>query len=302
MIDAYSKNPLRYLSFAACRRVLRGDASSLLKIYGFLQAEGIINYCLSNAGNYSFQPPATARPSQLTKRPQSCVKKLPEAARSQQQEEMDTDNLTVTVINKNFSRTFRVYCSRCRLICGIVWYSSLEESPRHLCFECHSRSEPEVARQFAKVDILKKMESSKDSKAGKTSWGLEDNVKLLDYMGSCEGRSWKELADQFEGKKALEDIIIQFMQFPITNYDPNHHAALLQHQEVDIPQQEHVTPPLPRWTCSWTSTRSPPFTPRQRQRRRSTPSQPRSTADSKRPVSIATPASSSKSTPTKWRA
>lgn len=143
---------------------------------------------------------------------------------------MDTDNLTVTVINKNFSRTFRVYCSRCRLICGIVWYSTMEENQRHLCFDCFSKSEPEVARQFTKVDILKKMESSKDNKVSKTSWGLEDNIKLLDYMGNCEGRSWKDLIDQFEGKKALEDIIIQFMQFPITNYDPKHHSALLKHQ------------------------------------------------------------------------
>lgn len=156
---------------------------------------------------------------------------------------MDTDNLTVTVINKNFSRTFRVYCSKCKLICGIVWYSTLEENQRHLCFDCYSKSEPEAARQFMKVDILKKMESAKDNKVSKTSWGLEDNIKLLDYMGNCEGRSWKELIDQFEGKKALEDIIIQFMQFPITNYDPTHHASLLKHEEVDITQQEHVALP-----------------------------------------------------------
>ena len=45
---------------------------------------------------------------------------------------------------------------------------------------------------------------------------------------------------QFEGKKTLEDIIIQFMQFPITNFDPKAHAGRLAHEEVDYSHQEHV--------------------------------------------------------------
>jgi hypothetical protein len=140
MIDAYRKNPFRYLTFVSLRRVLRGDASCLLKIYSFLEAEGIINYSLFNEGNHSFEASAVDKVSELTKRPQSCIKKLPEKAASKKDDEMDTDNLTVTVINKNFSRTFRVYCSRCKLICGIVWYSTQEENPRYLCFDCYNKS------------------------------------------------------------------------------------------------------------------------------------------------------------------
>jgi hypothetical protein len=35
-------------------------------------------------------------------------------------------------------------------------------------------------RGFVKVDILKKMDVAKDGKqVNKTSWGLEDNIKLL---------------------------------------------------------------------------------------------------------------------------
>jgi hypothetical protein len=129
---------------------------------------------------------------------------MPEQASSKKDEEIDTDNLTVTVINKNFSRTFRVYCCKCKLICGIVWYSTQEENQRNLCYDCYNKSQPEIARQFTKVDILKKMEISKEGKqANKTSWGLEDNIKLLDFMGNCEGRSWSELMSLFEGKKAL---------------------------------------------------------------------------------------------------
>ena len=77
MVDAYHKNPLRYLTFVSLRRVLRGDASCLLKIYNFLQDEGIINYGLFYEGNYTFEPTASDKTSTIGKRPQSCVKKLP---------------------------------------------------------------------------------------------------------------------------------------------------------------------------------------------------------------------------------
>jgi|JI9StandDraft_2_1071091.scaffolds.fasta_scaffold1730432_1 hypothetical protein len=49
------------------------------------------------------------------------------------------------------------------------------------------------------------METSKDSRqnTSKSSWGLDDNIKLLDFMGNCEGKSWRDLVNQFDGKKAL---------------------------------------------------------------------------------------------------
>ncbi len=98
---------------------------------------------------------------------------------------MDTDNLTVTVINKNFSRTFRVYCLKCKLVCGIVWYISNEDNNNNLCFQCYNKN-PDP-KQFTKIDILKKMETAKDGRqnSSKSSWGLDDNIKLLDFMGNC---------------------------------------------------------------------------------------------------------------------
>jgi hypothetical protein len=42
-------------------------------------------------------------------------------------------------------------------------------------------------------------------------------------MGSGEHKNWNDIVAQFEGKKSLEDIIVQFMQFPITNFNPSEH-------------------------------------------------------------------------------
>jgi hypothetical protein len=100
---------------------------------------------------------------------------------------MDTDNLTVTVINKNFSRSYRVYCTTCKLICGIVWYVSTDDdAPRYLCVDCYNSMDSRETASFVRTDILKKVESNKDSKISvKTNWGLEDNIKLLEFMGNC---------------------------------------------------------------------------------------------------------------------
>jgi len=78
MVEAYRSNPKRYLAFISCRRILRGDVSCLLKIYQFLVREGIINYGLSPDGNYHFQGLSLAQMTEVGKKPQSCLKKVPE--------------------------------------------------------------------------------------------------------------------------------------------------------------------------------------------------------------------------------
>ena len=78
MVEAYRSNPKRYLTFISCRRVLRGDVNCLLKIYQFLVREGIINYGLSPDGNYNFKGLSLPQMSELGKKPQGCLKKVPE--------------------------------------------------------------------------------------------------------------------------------------------------------------------------------------------------------------------------------
>jgi hypothetical protein len=38
---------------------------------------------------------------------------------------------------------------------------------------------------------------SKESRSSKSSWGLEDNIKLLDFMGDTKGKSWSDVENQF---------------------------------------------------------------------------------------------------------
>lgn len=58
-------------------------------------------------------------------------------------------------------------------------------------------------------------------------------MKLLDFMGSSSthSKSWHDMLALFDNKRAIEDIIVQFMQFPITNYDPTQEDTALKSEE-----------------------------------------------------------------------
>ena len=66
---------------------------------------------------------------------------------------------------------------------------------------------------------MKKTEEAASNKEGtKASWGFEENMRLLEFMGQ-EKKEWHSLKEEtLNNKKTLEDIIIQFIQFPITNF------------------------------------------------------------------------------------
>lgn len=54
----------------------------------------------------------------------------------------------------------------------------------------------------------------------KNAWNIEENIRLLDFMSNSE-KSWKKLLDEFGGKRTIEDIMLQFLQFPISNVEIN---------------------------------------------------------------------------------
>lgn len=61
MVDSFRLNPLEYLSVTACRRNLAGDVGSILRVHGFLEQWGLINYNLDGDKHSQMMgPPSTA--------------------------------------------------------------------------------------------------------------------------------------------------------------------------------------------------------------------------------------------------
>jgi SWI/SNF related-matrix-associated actin-dependent regulator of chromatin subfamily C len=44
MINTYRLNPGEYLTVTACRRNLAGDVGAIMRVHGFLEQWGLINY------------------------------------------------------------------------------------------------------------------------------------------------------------------------------------------------------------------------------------------------------------------
>ena len=107
-----------------CRRILRGDVNTIIRVHAFLEKYGIINFGVAYDGNYVFKHNPLEKQYEPRTQPQSCLKNMPENDEETAEKEIDTDNMTITVINKNFSRTYRASCSNCKLICGVVWFAN----------------------------------------------------------------------------------------------------------------------------------------------------------------------------------
>lgn len=61
MIDSFRLNPTEYLSVTSCRRNLAGDVGAILRVHGFLEQWGLINYHVeSDRHIHSMGPPSTA--------------------------------------------------------------------------------------------------------------------------------------------------------------------------------------------------------------------------------------------------
>ena len=61
MIDSFRLNPVEYLSVTACRRNLAGDVGSVLRVHGFLEQWGLVNYQLEGDKHaHMMGPPSTA--------------------------------------------------------------------------------------------------------------------------------------------------------------------------------------------------------------------------------------------------
>lgn len=59
MIDTYRLNPTEYLTFTACRRNLAGDVCAIMRVHGFLEEWGLINFQV----NPSMRPTPMGPPS-----------------------------------------------------------------------------------------------------------------------------------------------------------------------------------------------------------------------------------------------
>lgn len=61
MVDSFRLNPMEYLTVTACRRNMAGDVGAVMRIHGFLEQWGVINYHIDpERRTHLMGPPSTA--------------------------------------------------------------------------------------------------------------------------------------------------------------------------------------------------------------------------------------------------
>ena len=61
MVDSFRLNPMEYLTVTACRRNLAGDVGAIMRVHGFLEQWGLVNYHVEpDRHAQAMGPPSTA--------------------------------------------------------------------------------------------------------------------------------------------------------------------------------------------------------------------------------------------------
>ena len=69
MVNTYRLNPAEYLTVTACRRNLAGDVCAIMRVHGFLETWGLINYQVNRDNTRSVGSRCTDFPPRSTRRP-----------------------------------------------------------------------------------------------------------------------------------------------------------------------------------------------------------------------------------------
>lgn len=196
--------------------------TTIMRVHTFLEKVGLINFGISKDGDYSFASSIYSRAINSQPKIPTAISKLPETDEERTVDPIDNCGLSHTFVNKCFSKSYRVFCSRCHSICGIIWYQSKVEGEREdssICLTCYKSLSPRESESFTKMDTVKRAETGGYKESKPSTWSIEDNMHLLEFVSKPQS-SWEPLQKEtFEDKKSLDEIMLQFMQFPITNFE-----------------------------------------------------------------------------------
>jgi SWI/SNF related-matrix-associated actin-dependent regulator of chromatin subfamily C len=233
IINLYRQNPRHYLCSTTCRRNLAGDACAIMRVHGFLEHWGLINFNVD---------PTTYPQNILAEKPNFSYQKIfrniskeHEASLKYQEDRIlarNTENdlflNQIRVINKQT----RPPCGFCGQICGIVWYqqknAATTPGPETIvCLTCYATGNlPNLLTQadFQKVDLLSKLTSSQRP-PNMSPWMPEETMRLLDVV-QRHPDNWDEIQRSFPSKN-IDEIILHYLQLPVKNINQANHISAL---------------------------------------------------------------------------
>ncbi|CAO3687989.1 unnamed protein product [Umbelopsis ramanniana] len=224
MINTYRLNPKEYLTVTACRRNLAGDVCAIIRVHGFLEQWGLINYDIdartrpSNVG-----PPFTGhfRITADTPRGLQPFKPSVTPAYTGQQRTQTTKGTSPLEMNVELRQqvydsiesgvgSSAIVCFTCGDDCTALRYHSLRTKGLDVCPRCFNEGRFPSTSQSG--DFVK-LEPSKFKHQVEEDWSDQEILLLLEGVELYDD-DWNSVAEHV-GTRTREQCIMQFLQIPI---------------------------------------------------------------------------------------
>ncbi|XP_064396564.1 SWI/SNF complex subunit SMARCC2-like isoform X2 [Halichondria panicea] len=201
MVDSFRLNPSEYLSVTACRRNLAGDVGAILRVHGFLEQWGLVNYHIEGHSQM-MGPPTTAHFNVQVDTPMG-VQPLPSANNKGQ--------------------------------------SPAQKSATDQLVQLPEKEGNKERNPLENVGLRTDMYSAADKEGNVTTkkpWTPQETLLLLEGLEMCRD-DWNKVAIHV-GTRTQDECILHFLKLPIEDpYLEENKESLgpLAHQPIPFSQQ-----------------------------------------------------------------
>eukprot|EP00737_Agarophyton_chilense_P003807 gb/GEZJ01004561.1/.p1 GENE.gb/GEZJ01004561.1/~~gb/GEZJ01004561.1/.p1 ORF type:complete len:1116 (-),score=169.18 gb/GEZJ01004561.1/:167-3514(-) len=241
IIRTWRKNPTGYLSGTAARRYLSGDSCCILRVHGFLEHWGLINYaCPEAAPPPSFNPPPRPLPvlnlnrqddkpgihmllddgssaelvdGKIAKRDRDGVLRVPTLG-NVVLKESGLGSHPVPVASRPTKSPVEYHCDSCKVDCSVLRFHCATKADVDLCASCYQAGRYAAdmkPRDFIQMNSTVGQGCTEDSDPN--VWTESEILLLLEALEMFTDK-WTRISEHV-GSKTKSQCVMKFLQLPI---------------------------------------------------------------------------------------
>ncbi|KAI0236761.1 SWI/SNF and RSC complex subunit Ssr2, partial [Massospora cicadina] len=250
MINTYRLNPTEYLTVTACRRNLAGDVCAIIRVHGFLEQWGLINYQIDPESRPSNVVPAYTGHFRITgDTPRGLQPFLPAVPLNKSPNQFTAEpprektipdphmELRQDIYQTTPKPAVGVYsCGTCQVDCTKLRYHNIKTRDIDLCPTCYL--EGRFPSSFFSGDFLR-MDASGPRAFNEEEWTDQEVLLLLEGL-EMHQEDWDRVAEHV-ATRTREQCILKFLRLPIVDpyIEPEAHTTALRHQRLPFSQADN---------------------------------------------------------------
>jgi len=222
MINTYRLNPKEYLTVTACRRNLAGDVCAIIRVHGFLEQWGLINYDIDTRTRPSIVgPPFTGHFRITADTPRGLQPFKPSVIPAHTSHPPTSKGTSALEMNVELRQQVydsietgvgskAIICFTCGDDCTLLRFHSVRTKGLDICPRCYNEGRfPSTSHSGDFV----KLEPSKFKHAVEEDWSDQEILLLLEGVELYDD-DWNAISEHVS-TRTREQCIMQFLQIPI---------------------------------------------------------------------------------------